>query len=1246
MTFFYSPVKGKLSICFVLAFITFSLHAQNYCTADYANGTSLGDYISVVKIPGTNLNSTSAGAASPYYTLFPASGSTTASLTRGNTTAYTLQVAGGTTPTCYIAAWADWNHNEIFETSEYIGVSPDAGNQNLVTFTNGIYVPDSAVIGITRLRFRSSDVSPGPSDLEACNATNSSWGETEDYEITVECQFTNAPNVSFTYNDSIFTKSPVTLINGNSSYLVSNKWYINGVYVTNTINLSYTFQTAAIYSVCLKSMNCFGSDSVCFNVRAFNPTQKPIANFTTSTDTADVGQTVQLTDISAKGPSYWNWTFNPSAGVTFLNGTSSSSQNPAVSFSNAGVYQVCLWDSNAIGKSSTVCKNIFVYHKLCSYSSAGFTSSGTIVDDGGVGGDYSTGGTCSFLIDACASSVNLKFWQFDLSSSSYFKIYNGKNNSAPPLFPGAGFTGTILPGGAIGITANSGKMYIEFQKGFSAPGFLATWTTVASTEPPPSGMIIGPDSANDCGAISTFSYQSSLDSFLLSEAIFNWDMNYTVANPHINPVKGLSSVSTTYNTPGTYIVRLDVTSCGGTETKYDTVVVVHPTAAPFVNFKSEYLVATTVDTVTLTDLTSIDPVWRQWTVTGPGSVISAKGNSGSKNYGVRFTSPGVYSVQLKDSNCVASSTLVKNSYITVINYCAPVVSNLNPDFCIQRFEVIKIKRSNFDTIGLLNYTNTTPAAGTVTYRDNTNKYRNYSVKGSTLSAKVEAILNLGDSVNFKVHRFNNFNPANIKIWIDYDQDGTFQASELVASSSGITAITYNGNFSIPTTAKTGYTRLRIGTNLDGSSNNPCGVNSYGEFNDYHVKLLPGIVVPGDPDTIRVEIGRAFTDPGIIIGGSVNTVHTGLAFGTTITALPFNNFHKITATDIIGNTTTKTLYIKGTPDVTKPVITKIGADTIYVEVGNIYNDPGATANDFYFGSLTSSITTTHNVNINKVGIYNVVYKVKDAAGNSADSVIRKVIVRDTQAPTVSLIGKDTIIVNVKTLSVPPEPGFILTDNYYPIASLIKNINYASVKLDIIGFYPVRYYISDSSGNMDSSKVRVYHVVDTTAPVIILTGLANLPWKRWHPYVDPGNTVSDNYYTNLICTPDVSNVNINQPGTYQVKFNITDPSGNVAKEVIRTVVVDDGTGINASIKNDILNLYPNPNNGFFTVQLNQEVTNSFSLFIFDIDGKLIYSNENPEVTNNKLNLDLSKISKGVYSLKIVGDAFVANSTFVVD
>jgi PKD repeat protein len=79
----------------------------------------------------------------------------------------------------------------------------------------------------------------------------------------------------------------------------------------------------------------------------------PTANFTASSTSPCVNSTVTFTDQSTASPTSWSWSFSPNT-VSYQGGTSTSSQNPQVQFTNAGVYQVTLLASNSSGSDTEV----------------------------------------------------------------------------------------------------------------------------------------------------------------------------------------------------------------------------------------------------------------------------------------------------------------------------------------------------------------------------------------------------------------------------------------------------------------------------------------------------------------------------------------------------------------------------------------------------------------------------------------------------------------------------------------------------------------------------------------------------------------------------------------------------------------------------------------------------------------------------------------------------------------------------
>ncbi|QIX61293.1 T9SS type A sorting domain-containing protein [Hymenobacter lutimineralis] len=83
-----------------------------------------------------------------------------------------------------------------------------------------------------------------------------------------------------------------------------------------------------------------------------------------------------------------------------------------------------------------------------------------------------------------------------------------------------------------------------------------------------------------------------------------------------------------------------------------------------------------------------------------------------------------------------------------------------------------------------------------------------------------------------------------KIYIDYNQNGVFtDAGELVVSGSSSSSGTLSSTFTVPATAKSGATRLRV-IMSDASATTSCNSYSYGETEDYTVNITGGTLAAG------------------------------------------------------------------------------------------------------------------------------------------------------------------------------------------------------------------------------------------------------------------------------------------------------------------------------------------------------------------------------------------------------------------
>ena len=88
-----------------------------------------------------------------------------------------------------------------------------------------------------------------------------------------------------------------------------------------------------------------------YSVNILSNAVAPVADFEADNLSPTVADTVHFTDLSSNDPTSWSWSFDP-ATMEFLEGTSASSQNPIVKFTDPGTYTVELTATNAAGSDT------------------------------------------------------------------------------------------------------------------------------------------------------------------------------------------------------------------------------------------------------------------------------------------------------------------------------------------------------------------------------------------------------------------------------------------------------------------------------------------------------------------------------------------------------------------------------------------------------------------------------------------------------------------------------------------------------------------------------------------------------------------------------------------------------------------------------------------------------------------------------------------------------------------------------
>ncbi len=267
------------------------------------------------------------------------------------------------------------------------------------------------------------------------------------------------------------------------------------------------------------------------------------------------------------------------------------------------------------------------------------------------------------------------------------------------------------------------------------------------------------------------------------------------------------------NADGSFNVTIRVKKIGG-----DT------GTAPIAQFTANNTSITAGQSVVFTDQSTNEPTSWSWSFAGGNPSTST-----AQNPTVTYTTPGTYQVSLTAANTHGNDTNTKTSYITVnpasCTYCASASSTV-------KYEYIK-------EVKIGNFTNVSDAQK---YSDFTNK---------TIPLVKGKATNITLTPEWPKEIYKEY----FKIWIDLNGDCDFNDSgELVfdAGSAKKTAVT--GTITVPTSAITGNTRMRVSMKYNGAPN-PCANGSAfgdGEVEDYTVNISTSALaekVQGDDITV-------------------------------------------------------------------------------------------------------------------------------------------------------------------------------------------------------------------------------------------------------------------------------------------------------------------------------------------------------------------------------------------------------------
>lgn len=823
---YFAKNKLFLSAAAMLLF-GFSARAQfpaPYCSVEFPDGA---EPITSVTFAGIT-NTSSAALNGPSMQDFTAITGTVQ-----KTLSYPITLKGNTGGnwTNYFRVYIDWNQDNDFDDageSYDIGTIVNSTGTDTKQVSGNISVPFGATTGTTRMRVTkrfSSYSSP-------CNATG--FGETEDYSLTVlaapSCLSPLAVQLGTVTKNSVmlnWTAAPTVPSAGYQVYYSTTNTAPDGTTTPNGGSSTTTMATvgglmpSTTYYTWVRS-NCDGDG---FSPWVAGPTFATLCNYPDITATipgAVCGQgTVQLDATATGGQLFW---YDAATGGNYL-GTGSPFTTPVV----------------------TATTNFYV-------TAGTVTPASTVVL--GAGSQTS------------ASAGNSPYYHGWGGVKSQYIIRASEMHSAG-----------IAPGPINSISFTIVTLGIDTFNDF-AVSIGSTTQNVATTS-----HISGLTTVytNPAQTLTT-----GLNTYTFN-APFNWDgmSNIVVQTCYSNVNFGDLSSSVLYDNPGfvsgtyTYAdnqsaadicaaVTGAVNGSGGTGTI---------SARPKINFNAnavcsgprQMVEATASTAVAITASASDNSLClgesTDLSVTSANAdyaYVWMPGNLSGATQTVSPTQTTTYTVTATDAgtSCVQTQTVV----ITVSNPPASVVIEGDADICSGEMvqlniagyaepipycipTVVGFPEDTGDYLKNFSFAN-------ITNNDTDDAISDYTYYDS-MTANVVADGSTTYPISFMAGGTTGLYAQQFAAWIDFNQNGTFEATEMVFTSttSTFSPNVTSGTVTIPANALTGVTRMRIAAKYGDpiTADLACQVGTedagaFGEFEDYNVNITGGIEYVWSPQT--------------------------------------------------------------------------------------------------------------------------------------------------------------------------------------------------------------------------------------------------------------------------------------------------------------------------------------------------------------------------------------------------------------
>ena len=946
-----------------------------------------------------------------------------------------------------------------------------------------------------------------------------------------------------------------------------------------------------------------------FSSDGFNGPTAFTANFSVNNTTPTINQTVTFTDLSAAAPTGWTWTFSP-ATVTYQGGTNANSQNPQVSFDNAGAYTATLVSTDGTNNDTeTKTSYINVADFVADFSANNVTPT--------------TAQTVTFT-DGTATAATGWTWTFAPATVTYQGGTNTNSQNPQVTFDNAGaYTATLVATDGngnsdtevktayINVTvppvtvchSPSDSLYSMTFDGIQDSIKLLDWVVSDAN-----------GDANTWGLVNISGAPQGARSGT-NAAWYNWNNDGTTPGDDwlitncFNLVPGIDYTFTFYWSTGngfnenveffggtaqngagmTSSLRTRTNVSNNTTWTLETVNFTVATAGDYyfgwhnTSIANQWYFA--LEDINLTGTPSASAI--TWTNQPANTTISCDASSAPASTGTATAT----------TTCATGGLTVSSSDVTAAGACANAST-------ITRTWTATDNCGNTETFDqtitiqdVTNPTITCPATQSQTAANGTNTTLNDFTSMPTIGDNCSSNANITVTQSPAIGSTQNVGNVTVTLTATDECNNASNCSFTVNITAGATAITW--------------------TNQPANTTISCDASS----------------LPANTGTATAT--TTCGSGGLTVSSSDATAAGACANASTIT-------RTWTATDNCGNSETfdQTITIQ---DVTNPTITCPATQS-----QTAANGVNTTLNDFTsmptIGDNCSSnanITVTQSPAIGStqnVGNVTVTLTATDECNNTSNCSFTVNISAGATAITWTNQPANTTI-SCDASSLPANTGTATATTTCGSGGLTVSSSDVTVAGSCANASVITrtWTATDNCGNSETFD-QIITIEDNTNPVITCPSnqmqiAANGTDTVLLDYTSMA-TVSDNCSSNANITVTQSPAvgSTQNVGTVNVTLTATDECGNTSNcnfdvDITNTTGIVDNTRVNITI-------FPNPNNGLFTVHLGTEMNGGITIQVYNLLGEIVY-NESKENANTAYKLDLQHVEKGIYYVSVKGD-----------